>query len=1169
MSDDKPEQQASGRRLLNATAVMASGTMISRALGFVRSVLIVIALGNTTRQADAFNLATVVPNNLYMIFAGGALNTVLVPQIVRHIKSDADKGEAFINRIMTAFLIALALLTAIAYVFTPELMGLWASSWRAPAMAAHWQQLMLMAYITMPQLFFFGAFFLVGQVLNARDKFGPMMWAPIVNNIVTIAVLGAYIGVWGTHGDKSVPFTNEQAWLLAGGSTLGIVLQTAALIPPTRAIGFRYRPRFDLKGQGLGATFHLAKWMLGYVLVIQLVSMLVTQLATSATASATDGGAGYATYNTAYLVWILPHSLLTVSLATAMLPSASRLAAAGDMDGVATETTRTLRLANTFILPASVGLLVLAAPFAMLVFGNGAGARDWPAVAWTLACFAVGLVPYTVQYVCLRGYYALEDTRTPFFLQIAISGANAVLALVLVGFWHSPALVAPFLAIAYAASYFLGAFITWRALKRRLPALHGRPILQQLARLGVAVLPGALVAAVITWWSLDQSRVVIAVCFVASAVIAVASFFVLANRLGIPEASQLVGVLRRRGKGGNEPPPPDAAAVASNDLTGPDVPPAAGATPQPMTYPEPGEGPASSTSATDPDGERLVHTGQVLDERYRLDRCLYRRAGTETWLGFDQMLSRPVLLHVLAPDDPRTLEILDEARKAAPATDSRFLRVLDAVLVEDEPHGSYIVCEYAPGQSLELALKHGPLTEAEAAWMVRELADGLIGMHAQGLYHRELNPDTVVITASGNVKIVGFLVEAALHPDADDTTPGEQLDVEGLGKVLYAALLARWPDGPGYGLQPAPTDSHGRPLLPRQVRAGFSPAINGIVDRILSPVPANRATRLTTALDISRALNDILRGLDASHDLDRRLRYPVHPVHLAKVSDAGLLASPLAAGASLSQRLPVDADRGHHAPGAADSADDDDDDDDDVDGATEAYEFDRNEEATAPFTPVPPPKRDHITEDHAIHAVPTPEPPRTWLKVLMAGFGIVLVLSLIGVLGNAIVSRRGPADPVETYAISSVRDFDPSGDGGDNRENPGQVGNATDGRPGTSWTTERYGRSPDLNGRKPGVGLVVDLGSAKEVSWVRLDLGSGATTAQIRVPSDSAAVVPPMRSENEWRTVKEVPASSGDFTVNLDQPVTTRFVLVYLTRLPQAASGSAYQGSIAEIQVGR
>ena len=209
--------QASGRRLLNATAVMASGTLISKVLGFVKASLLVIVLGASTPQADAYSLATLVPNTLYMIFAGGALNTVLVPQIVRHINQDEDRGEAFVNRIMTAFLLVLAAVTALALVFTPQVMSLWtASTWRTPELAPHWSKLVLLAFLTMPQLFFYGAFFLIGQVLNARDKFGPMMWAPILNNVVGIGVLGAYAWVWArtstTRCRSAPPRWSCSAW---------------------------------------------------------------------------------------------------------------------------------------------------------------------------------------------------------------------------------------------------------------------------------------------------------------------------------------------------------------------------------------------------------------------------------------------------------------------------------------------------------------------------------------------------------------------------------------------------------------------------------------------------------------------------------------------------------------------------------------------------------------------------------------------------------------------------------------------------------------------------------------------------------------------------------------------------------------------------------------------
>ncbi len=269
------------------------------------------------------------------------------------------------------------------------------------------------------------------------------------------------------------------------------------LIPFLKRAGYRFRPRFDFKNTGLGKTFRLAKWTLGFVLVTQIALVVVSKLATGATV---DGrGAGLAAYYSAYAVWILPHSLITVSLATAMLPSASRLAAAGDLAGVAEETTRTIRLAITALLPAAVGLVVLGLPIAQLAFGFGQGARDAPFVGWALMALAIGLVPFTVQYICLRAFYALEDTRSTFFLQLVISGANVGLGVAVVLLLDRPSLVATGLAIAYSAAYLIGVLISFRWLQRRLPTLDGIELVRHCVRLFAAVAPAAVVAWLICW----------------------------------------------------------------------------------------------------------------------------------------------------------------------------------------------------------------------------------------------------------------------------------------------------------------------------------------------------------------------------------------------------------------------------------------------------------------------------------------------------------------------------------------------------------------------------------------------------------------------------------------------------------------------------------------------
>ncbi|MFT3876369.1 MAG: murein biosynthesis integral membrane protein MurJ [Propioniciclava sp.] len=1150
------------RRLLNATAIMASGTLISRVLGFVRAGLLVIVLGATTPQAESFSLATVVPNSLYMLVAGGALNTVLVPQIVRHAKNDDDGGEAFVNRIMTAFLVLLAAVTVLATVLTPAVISLWSNAtWREPANAAHWHQLLFMAFLTMPQLFFFGAFFLIGQVLNARDKFGPMMWAPILNNVVGVAVLGLYFAIWGSNANPAEPFTDAQVVLLGLGSTLGILVQTLALIPSMRAAGVRYRPRWDLKGQGLGATFHLAKWMLGYVLLTTGVQIVVTNLATSATGAA-QGGAGITVYNTAYLVWMLPSSLLTVSLATAMLPSAARLATAHDMAGVAAETTRTLRLALTFLVPASFAFVALGLPFSRLAFGHGASAGGGSsAIGLTLMALAVGLIPYTIQYVYLRGFYALEDTRSAFFLQLAISLVNIAAGVGLVALFDDPMTVAPRLGLAYALAYTVGAWLTLRALRRKLPGLSGGELMRHAGLLSLAVLPGAVLAGVLTWVTRDAGFGVTLAAFALSAVVAGLVFVLLGRRLGIEEISGMMRVLRRRGGSGAEP---EVASEASGDTREDDA---------PLDYPEVGARPEAAP-AVEPGP--ATAPGQMLDGRFSLGEPLARRGGTVTWRGWDLKLSRPVLLHVMDPDAPRVLEILDQARRAAPAVDSRFLRVWDAVLDEGGGHGSYIVCEYAPGRTLESLLRNGPLDDVEAAWVVREAAAALTTTHAQGVHHQQLNPSTVLITTSGAVKIVGLLIEQALHPRPGMGDPAAA-DARALGELLYAGLTGRWPGPTRYGLPAAPADAQGRVVPARAVNQQIPVELSDIADRILSLVPRGNATRLESVADIAAALTAVLAGADASSRLEELVQARTQPpgadrdlVHEEQVWDADGVAvddeitDVIDVRGDAASALAARPDAVPAAPwGSADNADD----------ATEAFWPLRDDDPhpSGPFTPIPPPASSSpstpdVPDMRVTQQAPTQDPPRRWQAVLLLLFAGVLVVSLIAVFVQQFNrANTAPPAPAAPYALVSARDFDPTRDGGDGRENPDRARYATDGDPGTAWQTERYGRSATFNGRKPGAGVVVDLGEPRSIGSVSVNVGSGPTSAEVRIPRDPAAASAPMDTQGSWRRVGGFQASTGDIQVRMEEPVTARFVLVYLTTLPR--EGANYVGSVHEIKV--
>lgn len=597
-------------------------------------------------------------------------------------------------------------------------------------------------------------------------------------------------------------------------------------------------------------------------------------------------------------------------------------------------------------------------------------------------------------------------------------------------------------------------------------------------------------------------------------------------------------------------------------------------TTEPVETPDPLEDtlqPAMATGVPEGDSSNQptpeVKAGDVHAGRYRLEQQLAQRGGTLTWRAFDQKLSRSVLVHILAQDDPRTPDVLDSARKAAFATDSRFLRVLDAVVGENPGEPSLVVCEFAPGESLEKLLKQGPLSALEAAWVARELADAMQSMHAEGLFHQRINPDTVIITSTGNVKIVGFLIEAAMYPDTDENalawSEREQADVTAIGKVLYASLVTRWPtareqllDDAGeprriWGMAAAPMDGRGW-LTPRQVRSGVSPALDIICDQILSPAPRHNEMPLRTANQVMLALSKVLGTADGSADLERRMRYPVIP------SDAGGDAALLETTGSLSPVSPPE-----------------------------------QSDATGPFTPVPPPS--HAVSggsanddgfDASSPATPSvapgggarparqrpvrhSRPPRRrWLAILVGLLALVLLISLVRVvmrMGGDTPGLPG-GDDGGTIQISSVNDFDPTSDGGNGEENPNQVKAAWDGNPSTAWQSLVYLGDAKLGRLKPGVGLVVDLGQRQKVGSVKLTLQGSPTAVQLRVPADTAADTAPSTSQKQWTTVASATASGTSAELKPDQAVETRYLLVYLTSLPKV-SGNKYRAGIAEIEV--
>lgn len=449
---------ARGGSVLRSGAVMAAGSIVSRATGFVRSAVVVAALGTGIR-ADGYAVANTVPNIIYMLLVGGALNAVFVPELIRAAKEHEDGGASYTDRLLTACTLALVALTAVAVLAAPPIVRMYAPSYTGSDLSTT----IALARFCLPQILFYGLFTLLGQVLGARGRFGAMMWTPVLNSLVVIGVFGLFLLV--SHGGSET-LSAADTRLLGIGTTAGIVVQALALIPSLRSAGFRWRPRFDWRGSGLARPLRNAGWLVLLVFTNQIAYWVVTALSTTAGLDA--GGSGYAAYTNAYQLWIVPQGIVTVSLVTALMPRMSAAATEGDLGGVRESVSYALRSSAALVVPAAA-LFAALAPWLMdCVAGYGKNTpSDVEAMAWMLIAFAPGLVGFSAQYVLSRGFYALSDTRTPFFLNLVIVALNAGLSyaahLLLPARWAVTGMAA-----ASAVAFTGGAAVTAYALARRL-----------------------------------------------------------------------------------------------------------------------------------------------------------------------------------------------------------------------------------------------------------------------------------------------------------------------------------------------------------------------------------------------------------------------------------------------------------------------------------------------------------------------------------------------------------------------------------------------------------------------------------------------------------------------------------------------------------------------------
>jgi putative peptidoglycan lipid II flippase len=483
-----PDADTSPNLARNAK-VMALGTLVSRATGFLRTLVFVVALGSTP-IADSYNNSNTLPNTVYYLMIGGIFTSVVVPMLVSAAKNDPDKGEGYAERIFTLGVIALLTVTVVATALAEPLVSLY-SSVNGPAgseAAAEHHLMVLFAYFFIPQIFFYGMDSLLGAILNVRGRFGANMWTPVINNVIVILVGGLFIVAYGTDLADPRKLPASASLLLGVGTTAGILVQSICLFPVLRRAGFSMRLRMDLRRSEISAIGRQAGWLLGYVVSQSAGNLIVQRVANVAGKYSLHHG--YSPYAYAWSLFQLPYAIVGISVISALLPRMSGHATDRRYSKVREDFSTGVRLASVIVVPAAVFLAVLGAPLCEVLFSYGAETpADARFIGEAFGVFSLGLVPFMLTQLQLRVFYSFHQNRTPALIGVVMLLVGIVGDLIALNVLPADRVVIG-LAAAYGLVTLTGAVISWPLLLRRVGSLDGWRITRSLVRMFLATLPG-------------------------------------------------------------------------------------------------------------------------------------------------------------------------------------------------------------------------------------------------------------------------------------------------------------------------------------------------------------------------------------------------------------------------------------------------------------------------------------------------------------------------------------------------------------------------------------------------------------------------------------------------------------------------------------------------------
>lgn len=536
--DDAVADERSNRGLLAASGSMAVATLVSRLTGFLRTVLIAVALG-VTGVGNAYNSANTFPNQVYELLLGGVLSSVLVPLLVHAQSQDDDGGVAYTQRLLSIAAAALGGMTILAVLAAP-----WISAAFVEA-GPRRELTTIFATLLLPEIFFYGLGAMFIAILNIRHSYKAGAWSPVLNNVIMIVTIAVFWALPGPMTLRPESITTPQIVVLGVGTTLGIAAQALVLIPSLRRVGFHWQWRFRGRPEDAGRLREvgvLGGWVLAYVVVSQIGVSVIQKVGNT--------NNGFSVFTNADLLFQMPYGILVVSLLTAIMPRLSRAALREDNEAVIEDLGLGARLSAIGMLPITAGLIALGPAMAVTLFAHGeTSLSDGRLIGTALAWSAFGLFPFALVMLQLRVFYAMRDGKTPAIINAFMVGAKVVLVIVSNQLFEGTRAAIEWLNISTSLSYVVGAIVGHIVLSRRLGHLGFGPVFTTVAQIGFASLLGGAAAYGVVLLSDDafaSARVGSATGLVGGALAGLVVMGVVVWRMRIPAVQQALATVRGR-----------------------------------------------------------------------------------------------------------------------------------------------------------------------------------------------------------------------------------------------------------------------------------------------------------------------------------------------------------------------------------------------------------------------------------------------------------------------------------------------------------------------------------------------------------------------------------------------------------------------------------------------